>query len=393
MKKETNEYAYLEKWTAAQIKRENEMNTSVQQQDRGEWTSASSAQADQLCQGRFRAQGAIPDTTSADAAFGNAIHAALAKGQPEGLTAQQEDIYESFLKIEEKLLVQFFGPEVAGIKPNPVCEKRYWAKWPDGLQHSGQLDRVHRKGSKVLIIECKSLVGEIPESPKNLQLRDQAALFDIGNMNITEIGVAVIQPLATHSPELCIYNREHLMRAREEMYKRVEASNKPDAPRTAGTVQCKFCKAKTKCHEYQAWAGSQLPVAKSLVDVPIAGWTPDQRKQFCDGYDVAQSWLNKCWEEMEKLAKADPNAVPGYAMKPNSSRAKIVNLQSVFDRATKHGVPLAEFLKQASISKEALTEMTRSASKLKGKGLTAAIVEIIGTDTQVSEVKDSLKKV
>lgn len=339
------------------------------------------------------AQKGIPDTTSQDAAFGNAIHIALAKGSSEGLTAQQEDIYESFLAIEKKLLVQFFGPEVEGMNPKPVCEKRYWAKWPDGLQHSGQLDRVHRKGSRALIIECKSLVGEIPESPKNMQLRDQAALFDIGNALLTEVGVAVIQPLATHSPELCIYNREHLMRAREEMYKRVAASNQPNAPRTASAIQCKFCKFKPQCPEYQAWAGSQLPVAKSLVDVPMASWTPDQRKQFADGFDSAQKWLNNAWDFLEQLAKADPNAVPGYIMKPNTPRAKIVNLQSVFDRAAKHGVPLADFLKSASISKEALTEMTRTASKLKGKGLTAAIVEIIGSDVEKSEVKASLKKI
>lgn len=361
--------------------------------ERGDWTSASSAESDSRCAGRHLAQKGIPDVTSSDAAFGNAIHLALATGKAEGLTAQQEDIYESFLAIEKKLLVQFFGPEVEGKTPNPVCEKRYWAKWPDGLEHSAQLDRVHRIKGKVLIIECKSLVGEIPESPKNMQLRDQAALFDIGNAMITEIGVAVIQPLATHSPELCIYNREHLMRAREEMYKRVAASNQPDAPRTAGAIQCKFCKAKSKCSEYQQWAGSQVPVAKSLVDVPVASWNPDQRKQFCDSFDVAQKWLNGCWEEMEKLAKADPNAIPGYAMKPNSPRAKIVNLQSVFDRASKHGVPLAGFLSQASISKDALTELTRTASKLKGKALTAAVTEIVGGDTVASEVKDSLKKV
>jgi hypothetical protein len=367
--------------------------TALAPQERWEWTSASNAQADSLCMGRHQAQKGIPDTTSSDAAFGNAIHLALATGKTEGLTAQQEDIYESFLKIEKKLLVQFFGPEVEGITPKPVCEKRYWAKWPDGLQHSGQLDRVHRKGSKALIIECKSLVGEIPESPKNMQLRDQAALFDIGNALLTEVGVAVIQPLATHSPELCIYNREHLMRAREELYKRVAASNKPDAPRTAGAVQCKFCKAKSKCSEYQTWAGGQLPVQKSLVDVPIASWTPDQRKQFCDNFDVAQKWLNNAWDEMEKLAAADPNAVPGYAMAKCSPREKIVNLQAVFDRASKHSVPLELFLNKSTISKTDLTEITRLHSKLKGKGLKDAVEGIIGDDVKVSDVKSSLKKV
>jgi hypothetical protein len=360
---------------------------------RGKWTSASNAQADSLCAGRHLAQSGIPDTHSADAEFGNALHAALAAGSDAGLTPQQQDIYLSFLEIEKKVLVQFFGKEVEGLTPKPVVERRYWAKWPDGLQHSGQIDRVHRKGTKALIVECKSLVGEIPESPRNMQLRDQASLYDINTALIDELGVVVIQPLATHSPELCIYKRPDLMRAREEMYFRVNNSNNASAARTAGAVQCKFCKAKSKCVEYQQYAGSLVPVNRSLVDVPVASWTAEQRKQFCDSFDVAQKWLNMAWDEMEKGAAADPEFVPSYRLVDGSPRSSIINLQSVFDRASKHGVPLDKFLAASTISKTALETMTRDATKAKGKKLKEHMEEIIGSDVKVSEVKKSLKKV
>lgn len=369
------------------------MTTAITQPDRGEYTSASNAAADALCAGRHNAQKGIPDVTSDDAAFGNMLHGALAVGSPEGLDARQEDLYLSCLEIEKKVLVQFFGQEIAGITPKPACEKRHWVAFKDGLRHSAQIDRVHRKGTKVLIIELKSLTGEIPESPKNLQLRDQAVVFDASNSLVSEIGVVVIQPLVTHSPELCVYGREDLNRAANELHARVKASNDPNAKRTAGEVQCKFCRASAQCPEYNAWASQMLPAPKTLVDVPVASWTPEQRTVFCNNYDVAQKWLDKAWAEMEKGAATDPSFVPGYALVPNSPRSKIVNLDEVFQRMSALGVTSEQFIAKTGITKEALTELVRTASKKKGKELTQVVTGVIGQNLQTSEVKSSLKKV
>jgi hypothetical protein len=366
--------------------------TQPNDQERGSWTSASNAQADLLCAGRHLAQRGIPDTKNPDAEFGDKIHAALAAGKPDGLDARQEDIYDSFLKIEADLLVKYFGDAVKGKTSKPIVEQRYWAVWPDGLKHSGQVDRVHRMGTKALIVECKSLVGEIPESPRNMQLRDQACLFDMNNPLLTEVAVAVIQPLVTHKPDLCVYQRADLMRARDEMYQRVAGSNTLGAPRRAGAAQCKFCKAKPNCKEYAAYAGALVPTPASLVDVPVSLWTPEQRKEFADTFDVAQKWLDNCWSALEAGAMLDPNYVPGYTMKPGTPRGTIQNLQAVFDRASTMGVPLDKFLGCSTISKEALTELVRTASKAKGKGLTDKVKEVIGPDVKLSEVKSSLKK-
>jgi hypothetical protein len=130
------------------------------------------------------------------------------------------------------------------------------------LQHSGQLDAVYRKGTKALIIEYKSLAGELPESSRNMQLRDQAVLYDFNCPMLSEVAVAVVQPLVTHSPEICVYTREHLARARDELYARVRASNDPNAPRKAGEAQCKWCRALTTCHEALKWLDGFTALAK-----------------------------------------------------------------------------------------------------------------------------------
>jgi hypothetical protein len=362
------------------------------QSNRGIWTSASNAQADSLCPGRHQAQKGINDTDSESAEFGTQIHAALANGNSAGLSAAQESIYESVLEIEKKILSKYYGPEVLTLQPAPICERRFWAIWPDGFKHSGQVDRAHRKGVKALILDVKSLAGEVAESPRNMQLRDLACLFDIGTTALLEVAVAIIQPLVTHSPELCVYNRSDLNKARLEMYLRVSASNKPDAPRVPGAVQCKFCRAKAVCSEYSAYASALVPAPKDLVSVPVSQWTPEMRQSFCDNFDMAQKWLDGCWAALEAGAMGDPDFVPGYAMKDGQSRSKIVNLQAVFDRASGVGVPLVEFLAQSTVSKESLTEMVRKATSLKGKKLTDEVSRVIGTDFVKSECRQSLKK-
>ncbi len=365
---------------------------AVQEPDRGRWTSASNAQADTNCPGRHLFSRDEPDDPSKDSEFGDAVHAALAKQDPSGLTTEQESIYEAHMEIESKLLIQFFGPEISAYRPNPTREKRWWVHWPDELRHSGQLDCVHRRATKALIIEYKSLPGQQPGSPANMQLRDQCVLYASNTVLITEIAVAVNQPLVTHSPEITVYGKEDLIIAATQLYERVKASNNPESPRVAGEIQCKFCKAKHKCPEYQVWAGGLLPDTKSIVDVPVAQWTPAQRRLFADSYESAAKWLENCWTYLERGAAKEEGFVPGYAMKDGSPRSKITNLQSVFDRFSKSGGSLEKFMAKATITKTDLTEVTKSVCALKGKALDSKVLEIIGNDFELSKVKQSLVK-
>jgi len=368
------------------------MSTEPNPQERGDWTSASNAAADEQCKARHQMQLGIPDEPSSDADFGNAIHLAMAGGEVK-LTVEQESIVESMLEIERKAVVAYFGPEFATAVLKPVCERRYWIKWPDGLQHSGQIDRVHRWKDKALIVELKSLPGDVASSPRNMQLRDQAVLYFTNELLLSEVATVVAQPLVTHTPEVTVYTKADLMRAREALYHRVSASNTPNQPRTPSEVACKFCKAKTKCKEYQQWAGSKLPMERSLVDTPVKAWTPEQRKLFCDNYSVAKKWLEKMWEEMEKGAEAQPDFVPGYQMVAGEGREKINNLQSVFDRASTFGIALATFLEKSTISKKDLGEIVRACTKHKGKKLSETIDTIIGSDFVVSQASKSLKPI
>lgn len=381
------------------------MNTELIDERRG-CTSASNAQADLLCPGRHLAQKGIPHEESKDAAFGRRIHEALAKRDPAGLTVDEADIYESCASIEGKVVREFYGAAIDPKELRSWPEQRFWivfqtqlpavhpAQKPEtrNYEHSGQPDRVYRYGQRLLVIEYKTLAGEVADSPRNLQVRDQAVICQ-GHFMADEVGAVVIQPLVTHTPEIVLYRKEDLDRAKAELFARVVGSNDPRSVRVPGDVQCKFCLAKKKCLEYQRWAGAMVPNMLSLLDVAVQDWTPDQRAIFCDRFDTAQKWLNQCWEAMEQGAAKDPSFVPGYAMFPGAERKKITNPQALFERFNQAGGTVEQFLSAVEVTQTRLKEQLSALNGLKGKKLDEKYKALIEGLFTINKNKDSLKKV
>lgn len=358
------------------------------------WTSASSAAYDVLCPGRHRAQQAFPETEqSSDAAYGTRVHDALANQKDDMLSPDQQSCYESCNSIVNKILPQFFGAEIKNALAVPNRELRLWIKWADNLQHSGQLDAVYKKATRALIIEYKTLPSDIPDSSKNMQLRDQAVLLDFSVPLLSEVGVVVVQPLVTHSPEICVYKRADLVRARDELYARVNASNNPNSPRKAGDVQCKFCRAKSGCPEYNAWAGKEVaatPETESLIEKPVFQWSPEERSIFLTRAGVIEKWIDNCKLELKKMLKADPESIPGYELKPGAMKGMIINPQAVFDNFSKVGGTLDSFLKCVSVTKSALEVEVRTVTKAKGKKLEDAVNAVIGENIQKKQNEPSI---
>ena len=371
------------------------MTTEIKDTNRGTWTSASNAQADSLCAGRHLAQRDIPEIKNEDADYGNAVHAALAKQDSTGLSLEQTEIYDACNEIDGRVLVKYFGAEVAEKQPNPVREKRFWVQWPDGLRHSGQVDSAHRKGVKALIVDYKTLPGQQPESPANMQLRDLVCLLDANSPLLQEVAVAVVQPLVTYDPEITVYQRADIMRAREEMSKRVNASNKSGQPRTPGELQCKYCRAKSICKEYQSFA-SQLVVYddKLVADMQgkvMAEWTPDMWSLALTLEPTARKWLDEMKDTAKARLQADPQSIPGFELTPGKRRETITNPQAVFDSFSQKGGTLEQFMACIKVGKTALKEQVAAITKTKGKALDAEVKAVIGQNSELSQDEPSIK--
>jgi len=382
--------------------------------ERRGWTSASNAAADRLCEGRHQAQIGIEDISSEDAAFGQQIHDALFKGSSDGLKPEQVELYDQHQAINEKLMSQFFGNDrEAAIV---VKENRYWCSVSEKaggigerLRHSAKPDFIARHGTRVLIVEYKSLPGDVPEPSKNEQLRDQTVIVSgtFGIRENCEVGTAVNQPLVTHSPELCVYHPEDIKLAEREMFDRVRNSNKANPTRTAGAVQCKFCKARFKCKEYAAWAESLMPVATKVVGLPTSEWTPDMWAYYLEMRGNAKKWLEEADAEAKRKLEEDAASIPGWKLAPGATQSTIVNPQELFRRfvevgrewATKENAEmhpehtlLPLFMECVKVGKMDMQALVRKVTGEKGKILTKTWEDMLAGIIEEKQNKPSLAK-
>lgn len=367
------------------------MNTD----DRGHWTSASNAQADELCAGRHLAQQGIPEPEKDESAkFGSAIHDALAKQDSKDLTFEQREVYDACRKIEFATVDRYFGPATTELMVIPCMrETRRWSEWGE-LKHSGRLDVFHYLGKKALVLEYKTLAGEVRESPGNRQLRDQVVLLDDSlRREMQLIACAVVQPFATHNPDICEYNRQQIEQARQEMWHRVKKSNNPKSPRIPGELQCKFCRAKTVCKEWQTWAGTSLPpVTTSLLGVPIANWSPEQMAFYLDHRQTARQWLDAADDYILDRLKADSGSVPGWELVDGNTREIIIDVQEAFNRFRALGGTLEAFLKCIKPVKKELKSALSEVTGARGMALDKAMEQLTKGISEFKQNQPSIKR-
>lgn len=360
--------------------------------ERGTWTSASSAAADELCQGRHIAQRGMPERKTDDSDFGDKVHEALKTDDPSKLDHEQLKVYEQCVEIRGRMIDKYFGNDAPNVKVSK--ERRFWCQilakpgdkspTPHRFKHSGQVDWIARLGKRALIVEYKALPGDVASSPTNKQLRDQVVLA-AGEMVLSEVATVVVQPLVTQNPELCVYQAEHIKRAEAEMFTRVRNSNNPDAPRTANATSCKFCLARDHCAAYQVWVTAMVPKSEIIAATPVEQWTPEMRSHFLTMRPAVEQWLKECYSKLKALMKEQPTAVPGFKLKKGNTVTEINDPQELFNRfaiiakdwAAKEADPqaaiMAAFMKCVTIGNGDFEKVVRMVTGLKGKALESAV--------------------
>lgn len=368
------------------------------------WTSASNAEADSLCQKRFLAQRGLPrPDPGPDAERGRHIHRLLSSdqiaGEMEKLPVDIREMFDACRKIEKALVNKFFTPEDGKqrvFREKPDGSSRLWCKIPDGnggfFEHSGEPDVVYRAGTKALIIEYKTLAGDIPEAPENRQLRDQAVLVRGNHVVVDTIGVAVDQPLVTHSPSICVYTKEDLDRAEREMFDRVRASHDPNAKAFAGQVQCAFCLAKRYCVEYQKFAAGMVPAVLGALEIPMIQWTPEQRAMAANNLGSAQKFLDELKDFIKDGLAKDPDFCPGWGLKAGAVKRSITNPQKVFERFNLIGGTLEGFMGCITVGITKLKEQIYGATGAKGKALDEAFNTVTADCVAEKQIAPSLVK-
>lgn len=377
------------------------MITALEIDERRGCTSASNAAADALCAGRFLAQKGLPRVETEDSRAGTVVHDALATGRFDTLDIEQRQTAERCLEIERKKLTEFFGddaPKADCFRESPAEPERsrMWIQiaGQNGtkIEHSCRPDVIYRFQDRALIFEYKTLFGEVAESPRNLQLRDQQCIVR-GNLKIAgDIGVCVIQPWIQADPQICVYTAEDSKRAEAEMFARVFTSHDPASPRTPGEVQCKFCLAKGRCKEYQQWSSSLTPAMLTVLEVPIADWTPQQRSNAAAALLPAKQLIDFIEEGIKAALEKDPQSCPGWYLKPGNVVESIKDPQGVFERFAKLGGKLEQFMECIKVTKTPLKNALSQVTGAKGKKLETAMAVLTEGLTEAKRNSPSLKR-
>lgn len=298
-------------------------------------TSASNAQADQLCPGRHLAQRGLANYESRDASLGSGLHKAFETGDTSGFGPMHRKTVERGRYLEETVLKAWhrkigWNDAVQWIFPTPTREQRLWLIRDGQKMHSGAIDALFFDGDDrrhALIEDLKSLFGDVDDAESNLQLRDYAALV-FHNFGCETVSVFINQPNVRwkeSDQKLITYKEEDLLQALEEMTERVLASNDPDSPRIPGRKQCQFCLAcgTSRCPE-------SLQVVKDFTEnwnQVWLYWSPEERGEFIEKLKLAESLAENALKEAKANIAKDPTWAKGWSVSAPQQVRKIDDVQ------------------------------------------------------------------
>jgi hypothetical protein len=358
------------------------------------WTSASNALPDSLCPGRHLAQRGLPEETNEDADAGTRMHAAVATGNMDGLTSDEQDLVERV--IEERLKISNAWLVGKALNEVLIDEQRLWLTDPDsGFSHSGQPDYAvfaeSKAGVEVLICDWKFGRIAVEDPAENAQLRDLVVLADArAGGELLQATVQIIQPFAGRfTPTL--YGEEDIMLAGEALMARIRRSNDPKSLRVAGEAQCKYCRARTRCPEFEAWATAPLPkpltkpaVAEVIAqaDTLLPAISNDKLVAMLDVAGLAEKWFALLRSEARARLKHVPDCLPGWELKPGVTRSAITDIEAVWRRwEAAYPACTREFVSVLKASKKDLESAVRGITGFKGKAVKEVLEGLIAGAT------------
>lgn len=369
--------------------------------------SASAIARIAACPGSYMAERGQPDTSTAESESGTRIHEYLAGRLPADALGHTElDLAESCESIALKLLTDWRTRIGATDLDETVVwrdNKRLWLVEKGEERCSGLADviwtvTVQAGTSHALVLDYKTGPVNPGDADANLQLRTLAVLVDehFGH-DIATIDVALVQPLVTHSPSVCQYDRDALRMSRTQLVTVLDAASQPDAPRVAGD-HCKFCRAAATCPK----TANEVETMASLT-IHEAGLTvsDEDMAKLRDRCGAAKKMIAAIEAEAFKRAQADPETWRkfGYEIREGSGRRSVEDVATVSERLNALGASWADITAACSINLGDVESLARGVAKdadgkpLKGKALKDRVSELLTGCVTIKTAKPRLKRI
>lgn len=303
-------------------------------------TSASNLRRRQLCPGSARMELGLPEEDSEQSREGVLLHDYDAHPEYDRsvLPPYQRDLLErnAMLKLTvserlSKLLTDF-----------PCDVMNNGAPLDNGLI-SGTPDSavIYLKDLSGWINDAKFGYKVVERAELNLQLRVYSVLmWDANYPRLERIFVSITQPRLPYDERITLaeYKPEDIEKAREEITFILAKANKPDAPLIAGEEQCRYCKAKMICPEFQKTMtvpALAIQPEKALSLAAREAYLEQQLAQI-DDYGIEKLLLARAFanmisdpllDEARKRKAISEDRLPNYFLTQPITKRQVVYVQ------------------------------------------------------------------
>ena len=210
--------------------------------------SASSMERRVNCPASHQAEAECPDLPDSPwTRDGQVIHAALEKGDDEGLKLDQKEIKKRLDLIESYLFESWCSDfSIPADKVITVREERMWIRQGGNEVASAKPDAVFIHKEFALVVDAKTGFLKTTASHRNWQIRTQAVAVWHEYRTVTHVRGAIAHGRLKQDATPVDYDLEQLRLSERELWWAVWRMNQPDPVFNPGSW-CHYCRAKGTC--------------------------------------------------------------------------------------------------------------------------------------------------
>jgi Protein of unknown function (DUF2800) len=310
-----------------------------------------------------------------DALSGTAVHAAWSGAQTQ-LNPSQEKTLIELKRLEAMVLADWSGGQPFILLGR---EERLWLRQGIEPIHSGQYDvcYVSTDYRRALILDAKTLYGELQPAEHNDQLRELVALFRFNYPALEHYTVAILAPNQAERISSATYDQLEAELALRLLRLSLFESADPGAPRTPGD-HCTHCPARLQCEEARQLIGHPYSL-KARIDagdfvLPLG----EKGARLLEEIKAAKGVLADLEEAYKAELKTDPDCLPGWQLSNGRKLRWIPEVEKALQAWSAHRYAMSDFLACTDLVLHRLEEkLTLSTGKV-GKGLANHFNDIFG---------------
>jgi hypothetical protein len=264
-----------------------------------------------------------------------------------------------------------FGESVFGVEVE--TERRIWLDegGTRDVNFSGRFDKVYRFGDRALVVDYKAGRREAPAAAENWQMASYAVLLYIESTeqqrSLSEITVAVIQPMASPDRTIARYSVDEIQQAGRAIVARLREAKDVDAKAIPGK-HCYYCKARGDCAEALDYAKQIVRTDEVTIEtvgrkqeVRLPEMTPAQLHTAYEMSSTIDRILKAVRERFKDSVKAAEQ--PDYEMGAGATLLELRNPITVFKRL-RQVVPIRRLLGTVKLKVDEMDEIVAISLKV-----------------------------